>query len=118
MFIVYGTSTSKKILARSNQPITCNHCGTMDNWVIYRYRKWFTLFFFLKLFPVGGATYFYVCPKCKYGFEITSQNLNNILNQVMMTEKLSKEINKKSFKKALAKVDARIAKEQRNNQGA
>ena len=111
MYIIFGVSTKKKVLAKSNMIYNCTHCGANNNWVIYKYRPYFTLFFFLKIIPLGKVNYVYSCPKCGCGYDISSRNLNAILSNVAMTAKLNKELSSKSFQKYLARKDALLQSE-------
>lgn len=61
MYLIYGVSNKRKVLAESIQPFSCSYCGTVHNWEIYKSKPFFTLFFFLKLFPIGNYEYFYFC---------------------------------------------------------
>lgn len=104
MYIIFGISEKNKDLAYSNYPVTCSHCNATQNWVLKKRQPYLTLFFFLKMFPMGPADYNYVCPSCNYGVGINPSNVNNVLNDVAMTNDLAKELNSETFVKYMDKM--------------
>ena len=70
----------------------CVHCNNEEYWILTRTITWFTLFF-IPIIPYS-VKYFLSCPVCKYGFDLNSEQVDQIkplaeINQLLVDGKIT-----------------------------
>ena len=92
--IIYGWGHTTKKLHGPTMAMTCPNCNN-DTWFqLWRYRKWFTLFF-IPLIPYS-TTHFLSCGVCSQGMELKGDQLQqarqlNALTKGLFSEEISKD---------------------------
>lgn len=79
MFVIFGLDDSKPEITVSQQQNHCFRCNNTSNWHIAKHQTSFSLFF-LPIFPVK-TRYYYLCPICNHGDEISSEEYHKKINQ-------------------------------------
>jgi hypothetical protein len=92
--IILGWGRVTKKQYGPTMAIQCPNCGN-DTWLqLYRYRKWFTLFF-IPVFPYS-STHSLSCSVCSQGVELNGEQVRrakhlNALTLGLFNEEISKE---------------------------
>jgi hypothetical protein len=92
--IIFGWGRVTKKQYGPTMAVKCPHCEN-DTWLeLYRYRKWFTLFF-IPVFPYS-STHFLSCNVCSRGVELNGEQIQraiqlNALTTGLFNEVISKE---------------------------
>lgn len=92
--IIFGWGHVTKKLYGPTMAIRCPTCNN-DTWLqLYRYRKWFTLFF-IPVIPYSSA-HFLSCSVCSQGVELSDEQVEraqqlNALTIGLFNEEISKE---------------------------
>lgn len=79
MFILFGLDDAKPEITLTHQQNHCFHCNNTTNWHLAKHQSNFSLFF-LPLFSVK-TRYYYLCPICNHGNEISSEEYQRRINQ-------------------------------------
>ncbi|OGJ55213.1 hypothetical protein A2880_02790 [Candidatus Peribacteria bacterium RIFCSPHIGHO2_01_FULL_49_38] len=84
----------------------CDHCHNEDYWVLMRRTTWFTLFF-IPVIPYR-TEWMLLCPVCKYGLELNSDQLAKVrpvaeANQMLTSGKIT-EVQYRTQMEALSGV--------------
>lgn len=79
MFIIFGSRGFKIRLGTTLLHRTCGHCHNDVRLDAYKTGSKFTLFF-IPIFPISSK-YHVICPICQYGFEVSKQEMNELLIQ-------------------------------------
>jgi len=80
MFIIFGLEDSKPEITIGNRQEYCQHCHNTTFWHLAKHQTSFSLFL-LPIFPVK-TKYYYLCPICNHGDEISSERYHQLLNQM------------------------------------
>ncbi|NPD45522.1 MULTISPECIES: zinc-ribbon domain-containing protein [unclassified Lentimicrobium] len=79
MFVIFGLDDAKPEITVSTFTNHCHHCNNTTKWHYAKHQTSFSLFF-LPLFPVK-TKYYYLCPICNHGDEISSNEYQRMTNQ-------------------------------------
>lgn len=92
--IIFGWGHVTKKHYGPTMALKCPNCNN-DTWLqLYRYRKWFTLFF-IPVIPYS-STHFLSCTVCSQGVELDGEQIDrakqlNALTLGLFSEEISKE---------------------------
>jgi len=78
MFIVFGLDDAKPEKIVLKQQKYCNHCHNTSSWHLVKHQTRVS-FFFIPLIPIKSR-YYYLCPICQHGDEISKDDHYRMLN--------------------------------------
>ena len=79
MFFIFGLDDAKPYIVTSQQSKYCYHCHNTTYWNIVKHQTRFSLFF-LPILPIKSK-YYFLCPICNHGDEITQSEYTNLINE-------------------------------------
>ncbi len=80
MFVIFGLDDAKPEIIIGKQEKYCNHCHNTAFWHLAKHQTRVSLFF-IPLIPVK-TKYYYLCPICNHGDEISSDEYQRKQNEI------------------------------------
>ena len=79
MFFIFGFGDKQNKHHQVSKTEHCYHCNNTSRWIATKTSDHFSLFF-LPLFPYK-TNYFYHCPICNHGREITDEQFEQLMSE-------------------------------------
>jgi len=79
MFVIFGLDESKPEIIVARQEKYCQHCHNTAFWHLAKHQTKVSLFF-IPIIPVK-TKYYFLCPICNHGDEISSDEYLRKLNE-------------------------------------
>ncbi|MCK5776905.1 MAG: zinc-ribbon domain-containing protein [Bacteroidales bacterium] len=80
MFVIFGLDDAKPEIWVSKHQKHCNHCHNSTFWQLAKHQTRVSLFF-IPIIPVKSR-YYFLCPICQHGDEISKDDFNHQINSI------------------------------------